>query len=239
MEINYSLDRLYEDKAARSHIISELSNFKNKYKILNKNVLELGCGLGQNLEIFKNDNTVLGVEGLEDVAEKTRSYGIPVNVYNLEFPLTEIEPQSYDVILCLDVLEHLINPYELTKEIHRILKDDGIAIINVPNHFDWRGRIKILFGSDIDTKNFFPNSEEWNIEHIRFFTYKGFSKMLSNADFKIKENLSSRFSTLPFFNKYLKKNHITRNIAQKISSSSSSLWCGGYFVILEKNTSIF
>jgi SAM-dependent methyltransferase len=153
MNINYSLELLKRDKNSRNHIINELILLKDKYNIIDCKILELGCGLGQNLEIFKEDNIVKGVEGLSDVVHAAKSLGLDVVQANLEDKLS-FPDNSQDWIICLDVLEHLINPFNLMSEIKRILKKDGKAIINVPNHLNFTGRLRILMGSDLDVHNF-------------------------------------------------------------------------------------
>lgn len=239
MEINYSTDRLMDDINSRKHIIELLIKIKFKYSIANQNIIELGCGLGHNLTIFKNDNTVLGVDGIEEVTKiGSEKFGIDILNINLEEPLHVIENSSFDWVLCLDVLEHLNNPFNLIMEIHRILKPNGKAIINVPNHFDWRGRLKILFGSDIDTKNFFPDSNEWNLEHIRFFTYNGFLNGFKKANFSIIDDYSKYLSTLPFYYQLFKNIDTILNIFQFISKTNKSLFCGGFFIVVQKQSII-
>jgi SAM-dependent methyltransferase len=38
----------------------------------------------------------------------------------------------FDIVVCTEVLEHTLNPFEAVKEIYRILKPNGIACISVP-----------------------------------------------------------------------------------------------------------
>lgn len=236
MKINYSTERLLSDINSRKHIIDLLFKIKTKYGIVNQNIIELGCGLGHNLAIFKDDNYVIGVDGIEEVTKiGSKKFGIEILNMNLEEPLNALESCRFDWVLCLDVLEHLNNPFNLVLEMHRILKPNGRAIINVPNHFDWRGRLKILFGGDIDTKNFFPDSNEWNLEHIRFFTYKGFINGFKKANFSIIDDYSKYTSTLPLYHKVFKKSPIKFNVFEYVSQINKSLFCGGFFIIVEKN----
>jgi SAM-dependent methyltransferase len=51
--------------------------------------------------------------------------------------LTDLEDASFDVVLCLSVLEHLWEPQEALGHIHRILAPGGVAVLNVPS---WRGK---------------------------------------------------------------------------------------------------
>ncbi len=234
MNINYSLDLLQRDKDNRSHIIKELVFLKHKYKIKSCKILELGCGLGQNLEVFKEDNFVQGVEGLENVVYAAKSLGLDIIEANLENNLN-FPNNSQDWIICLDVLEHLLNPLNLMLEIERILKKDGKAIINVPNHLTWTGRLKILMGAGLDVHNFFPDSEDWNNPHIRFFTFAGYKKLIKSAGFTITDNRSFQFYTVPL-SKYINRIGLSP-LVYFIAKKQPSLFTGGFFVVLEKNRS--
>lgn len=49
---------------------------------------------------------------------------------------THIEDSSYDVVACLEVLEHTLNPFEAIKELRRILKHEGYVLLSAP--LNWR-----------------------------------------------------------------------------------------------------
>ncbi|BAY60718.1 methylase involved in ubiquinone/menaquinone biosynthesis [Calothrix brevissima NIES-22] len=230
--INYSLELLERDKSDRGHIINELLRIKEKFHIQKCNILEVGCGLGQNLSIFQADNSVKGIEGLPDVVRVANSLGLDVTQSDLEQPLVNLANASQDWILCLDVLEHLVNPLNLMLEIHRILKQDGKAIINVPNHFTWRGRLKILMGSGLDVHNFFPDSDDWNNPHIRFFTFSGYRRLIEKSGFEVIDNRCSLLPTVPlakYFNR-LGLHQLMNNLARK----QPSLFAASFCVVLQK-----
>ncbi len=44
-----------------------------------------------------------------------------------------ISDDTYDTAICLEVLEHVPQPFKATKEINRILKTNGIFIMSVPH----------------------------------------------------------------------------------------------------------
>lgn len=45
---------------------------------------------------------------------------------------TQFENESWDLIICTQVLEHIPNIWDVPKEIHRILKNNGFAILDTP-----------------------------------------------------------------------------------------------------------
>lgn len=230
-DINYNYDLSERDSLERNHISLELTKIKENRNITNANVLELGCGLGNNLKVFKDDNNVLGIEGVPDIVEKAQNRKVNIVLGDIEHEIN-VEDNSQDVILCLDVLEHLQYPLELLVKARKKLSDSGCLIINVPNHFDLKGRIKLLFGSGLDVHNYFPNTNDWDNPHIRFFTYDGIKAMLHTAGFKILEDHSNNFKSIPLYKlfKILRLNFICEILAKKYPS----LFAAGFFIVAGK-----
>jgi len=145
-----------------------------------------------NLAVFQDQNTVSGIEGLPTAVDQARLRGLDVRQGDLQTSLT-LQDCSFDWVLCLDVLEHLENPMHLMKEMWRVLRWNGRVVINVPNHFNLAGRIKILFGQDLDVHRFFPECREWNNPHLRFFTHRGINQLLQATGFTVLEDRSGSF----------------------------------------------
>jgi SAM-dependent methyltransferase len=59
----------------------------------------------------------------------------PEPVFYKLFQNIDYESDSFDLILCNHVLEHVPNDYKALKELYRILKHSGIAIITVPGNW--------------------------------------------------------------------------------------------------------
>ena len=53
-----------------------------------------------------------------------------LDLHNIDLP-----PESVGTVLCLDTLEHVEYPHKALKEIHRILKSDGIVVISSAMNF--------------------------------------------------------------------------------------------------------
>ncbi len=116
---------------------------------------------------------------------------------------------SFDLIVNKDVLEHLIHPEVLVKEMVRITKPGGHLLIHVPNHFPISGRLKLLFHNTIDPFRYFPAANRWNFPHIRFFNSDDFLKLMFINGLSPVVCLSHHF---PSFHKV---NRIIPNILKK------------------------
>lgn len=98
------------------------------------NVLDIGCGFGRNLlAVADRIEAGIGIDPSDRAIKKAKDVCDFLDVENLEFvngigediPFPE---NSFDMIICFDVLEHVINPKALIDEIMRVLKQEGTAI---------------------------------------------------------------------------------------------------------------
>jgi len=99
-------------------------------------VLDIGCGDGSTLmwlKDVKKCSWIGGVEIVPDAAEKARKKLDMVYEGNIDAMDLPLERSSLDLILCLDVLEHLIDPWSVTRRIQNLLKPGGALIVSVPN----------------------------------------------------------------------------------------------------------
>lgn len=104
-------------------------------------LLDIGCSSGAFLRTFDRDAWQLyGVEISEEQAERTKiSTGADVFVGD---PLSApYPPESFDVITCFHLLEHVYQPIELLKRVRHWLKPDGIFYVILPNSDSWEARL--------------------------------------------------------------------------------------------------
>ncbi len=138
-------------------------------------IIDIGCGHGsvsQNLVTLGHE--VYGMEINREAVESLRQKGIRAIEHDITQPFCLDE--KFDLVLILDVLEHLFNPLALIGEAAGILKDDGCMIITVPLYFDLLDRLRILFsGSVISYDNLcygrelYERFRSYNYDHVRFF----------------------------------------------------------------------
>jgi SAM-dependent methyltransferase len=136
--------------------------------------------------------------------------------------------------LCLDVLEHLMDPGLCLREAHRILRKNGIIAVNVPNHFTLSGRINIFAGSGADSVKFFPDHPDWDNPHVRFFRHSSILKLMTICGFRIDADWTARFPSLPLIRRwpFMQRSRFAKALARYFPE----LFAGGFFVVGRKET---
>lgn len=103
-----------------------------------RRVADFGCGYDARLarQILPQVREMLLVD-----VELADDLGRHPNVQAIESPMEIVLPtipdESFDIVLCLSVLEHLDEPQEALDGFRRILAPGGLVLVNVPS---WRGK---------------------------------------------------------------------------------------------------
>jgi 2-polyprenyl-3-methyl-5-hydroxy-6-metoxy-1,4-benzoquinol methylase len=115
-----------------------------------KEVLDLGCRDGELTRYFCADNKVLGVDVDRKALDLAKDkLGIETRWVdlNVEFPFA---PESFDVVVACEVLEHVYHPQMVVERIHSALRPGRLFAGSVPNAFRFGNRMKFLLGQDFD-----------------------------------------------------------------------------------------
>lgn len=175
-----------------------------------ESVLEIGCGEGNTLLWLQHTGlakTCKGIEILPDVASRGKAAGLDIIVADIENEGIPFKDQ-YDLVLCLDVLEHLHDPWSTIKVITNSIKPGGYFIASIPNI----SHISIL--SDLIFRDQWAYSEAGILDktHLRFFTRSTAQQLLSSAGLKIirhqhrfarKTHRNINFLTIGLFRRFL------------------------------------
>lgn len=111
---------------ARKNLVTAISEASSN---MNGHLLDVGCGTKPDRSLFK----VESYRGLDIDTPCTRQRGIADDFYDgTRFPY---QNNTFDSVLCNQVLEHVFNPDEFLTEINRVLKSGGQLLLTVP--FIW------------------------------------------------------------------------------------------------------
>lgn len=142
-------------------------------------VLDVGAAqgfLGQLLQ-----NSAIEVDAIEphpDWARNARPFYR--NVYATTVEDAPIAPNTYRVVVCADVLEHVQFPDRVLESLQIAATEDAIFIVSLPNVAHGAVRLMLLFG-------FFPKMERGVLDktHLHFWTLDTARALLENANLKV------------------------------------------------------
>lgn len=173
------MSTLYDDKSpeyynsVRNEILPLLPTAPQK-------VLEIGCGTGATLAWLKEVKGCLETTGIELVpqaAEMARAVVDHLIVADIEDDKIFLPESSFDLIICLDVLEHLHDPWRVLRSLVCSLSAGGSVVVSLPN-------LRYLtVMSDLLVRGRFEYEEVGILDrtHLRFFSRKGAVKLLESS----------------------------------------------------------
>ena len=150
-----------------------------------KRVLDLGCSSGRLGELVRlSGHRVVGVDAtkingvadrLDDFVEADLNEGIPAEVGT-----------GFDVVLAADVLEHLVEPAALLRQMAGLLTPRGVVLVSVPNIAHWYPRLRIASGH-------FGYERRGILDagHLRFFTRRSFEKLAAECGMRVRRRTVS------------------------------------------------
>ncbi len=139
-------------------------------------VLEIGCSEGHTLEWLKSTGISNWTAGVEPYAELRAKPGAIDQFFKLDIEKTALDlpSASIDMILCLDVLEHLVNPWDTMRRLDSLLKPGGLWIISVPNIRNYHILLDLAFSGRFA----YTDSGILDRTHLRFFTRESAGELI-------------------------------------------------------------
>lgn len=146
--------------------------------------LDVGCGQGGSYAIALRRRGVsyVGVDVSGEAVGAARASGLDAQVISDAADLP-FDDGTFDLVLCVEVLEHLFAPHAAAAEIRRVLRPGGRLVASTPNVAYWRLRANLLFGVWNPIGDELSLEQPWRDPHIRFFTPTTLKRMLLTAGF--------------------------------------------------------
>lgn len=143
-------------------------------------ILEIGAGAGNTLLFIKESNLAKEVMGIELMEIANSNQNNPLidkfQIANIEHENIQAPDEYFDIIICADVLEHLVDPWSIIDKVSRCLKKDGLLIVSIPNIREWKTLGKVIFQGDFSYQS---SGGIMDKTHLRFFCKKNIYQMLN------------------------------------------------------------
>jgi ubiquinone biosynthesis O-methyltransferase len=210
--LNRTNKKLYEvfhqNTQSQSHLIDKhnytyhiIVNVIDKYLESSKNVLDIGCGSGTlTFYIANKGKNVLGIDISSKAIKACRQSAAMLNLENktrfevMSFP-NQIPKGKFDLVIFMEVIEHLDNDDLSLNKIYSLLKKDGILIISTPSKN--APMYRMGYAKEFDKR----------VGHLRRYTKDELVKKCIRAKFSIIETKRTEglFRNFLFLNPYAGK----------------------------------
>lgn len=172
--------------------LEELNFFETQYEdiydiceryfieLKGRTLFEIGFGYGQALDFFhKRGLKVSGLEPAPEGVKYAQDKGFDVVCAGIEDLASVVGSKRHDIVLLLNVLEHLREPAEALIEIReKILKTDGLLIIDVPNEFN---DFQCIANEE------YALNEWWVVppNHINYFSVSSLERLFKKCGYEV------------------------------------------------------
>lgn len=222
------IEKFYKDEKpmdyfdlARRDVFDRLKIYYSEGKKFT-NILDIGCGTGATGVLIKKNYSVGHYAGVElmdaaaQIAKERIDYVVSGNIETMinEKKFQGLDKKKYNLILILDVIEHLYDPWGLLNFLQDWLDPDGVIVLSIPN----AGNIYVV-NKLLRDRFLYDEGGLLDKTHIRFFTLKTIQHLADTTKYNIvdtyfkKGNMDTKSRLLDLFTfKFLKKLFVVQYI---------------------------
>lgn len=101
---------------------------------------------------------------------------------------------QFDVVTCIEVIEHLENPRQIIRDLARVLKPEGLMVLTTPNNESWRSILSYIFRG-----HFVAFTESSYPAHITALNQTDLYRILQECGFKRMQVVYTDVGMVPSF----------------------------------------
>ena len=156
-----------------------------------KRALDVGCGAGLVCEpLARLGAAVTGIDAAPENAAAARAHaeqgGLAIDYRAGE--VVQLAGERFDLVTCLEVIEHVIDKVAFVTQLASVLADDGLLVISTPNRTT-RSRL-LLVGAAEATGAIPRGTHDWD----RFLTPEELERLLVDAGLRVVDTAGLAFS---------------------------------------------
>jgi methionine biosynthesis protein MetW len=189
-------------------------------------LLDVGCGTGNLIGVARGRcAAVHGCDVSEVAVHAACSRGVIGVCADLNGGALPYRSRTFDCATCLEVIEHVVDPLQLLRELHRVLRSAGRLIMTTPNIRYVRNVARLVWGGE------FPHTTTdtfvWGGGHLHYFTRRDLGGLLVKAGFEPPRFLVNA--------RQFERSRKRRVLARIIGTELFGEWlCGGIVAVARK-----
>ena len=179
-------------------------------------MLDVGCDDGEKTLLFARAlgaTCICGTEVVEERVAVARSRGIQVTIADIEdgFPFPDA---GFDVVTSNQVIEHLADTDRFVREVYRVLRPGGFAVISTENLASWHNIAALILGwqpfslTNVTAQRLglgnplaLHREESWEQpptwQHRRVFAYRALVELFESHGFEVAAVCGAGYYPLP------------------------------------------
>lgn len=156
--------------------------------INNLKILDFGSGFGITASYLAKNNDVLAIEPDPETVEKRLCQNNYKQIIGDINQLEQQEDNSFDVVVCHNVLEYIEDQKYILREFYRILKPNGIISIVKHNRL---GKImeKVVYENDMSIATYLLNGGTFSVPEFGKVNYYDIKELIKDMNVKIEKVL--------------------------------------------------
>jgi len=154
-------------------------------------LLDVGCGQAGTSGWLRDHGVCEVASGIEynaEAAQRARHRIDDVVVGDATDCLDRLSESQWDVVLCLDILEHLPDPAAFLARLRPVMSENGVLIVSLPNI----AYAPVIIGLLLRRFEYRPRGGVLDSTHLRFFTKRSAVQLLEGAGFSVTQTQANR-----------------------------------------------
>ena len=148
-------------------------------------VLEVGCGSGDFAAALKAQRPIhlTAIEPFPGAAAEAQTKVDRLIAMGAEQGIQVLSDSSFDCIVFNDVLEHLVDPWAVLRDVRRLLRPSGVVVASLPN----MRHMPVLKDLILKGEWQYQDAGVLDRTHLRFFTRKSMANLFASSGYRIKQ----------------------------------------------------
>jgi SAM-dependent methyltransferase len=157
-----------------------------------KRVLDLGCAAGAfGVELMRRfpGASVVGIEAGRAASEKARTRlerVVHASLEGISFASHGFSHGEFDTVIAADILEHLVNPWDLLVRLRPFLAPKAQIVASIPNIRNITVVSSLLLGGKFE----YDERGLLDITHLRFFTLDGIRRLFEETGYVLEQDVA-------------------------------------------------
>lgn len=214
-------------------------------------VLDLGCGNGSQLAIPLAIDRRVEMVGIDpDPGSINHARELATSTENLRFICGGVEElgshEHFDMVILSEVLEHLEHPGEMLAAATRVLDQDGVLIVTVPNGYgefeidSWifrALRLQKVVDALATKREVLASTDNCESGHIQFFTPSRLRRLFREAGLVAFRECAGSFFAGPIAGHFIARSRYLTDLNARITDRLPLLLASGWYFALRRQNS--